>query len=220
MPGPSWGEDDPADAPLIASNIRALLTDLAAAAAARVTPAVTLAHGWHRRIYAGAGSVPRPNYLGTFRGSPDPDLVDYDVHLADGFGRGVAVTPSAGEVAAHLTDLDRALRQAVSLLDNLIPPGSRPTGAELDGVLWLAAQLHGEWVKIHPYANGNGRTARTWANWVALRYGLPPFVRIKPRPDGLLYPNAALHSMGQPPDWQGNHQQTFSLFVDLLRQQP
>lgn len=35
----------------------------------------------------------------------------------------------------------------------------------------LAAVVHGEWVRIHPYANGNGRIAGTWANWVATRYG-------------------------------------------------
>jgi Fic family protein len=34
-----------------------------------------------------------------------------------------------------------------------------------------------------PALNGNGRTARLWANSIALRYGLPPFVRLRPRPD-------------------------------------
>src|SRR5579864_2894997 len=29
----------------------------------------------------------------------------------------------------------------------------------------------------------NGRTARLWANFLALRYGLPPFVTLRPRPD-------------------------------------
>ena len=41
-----------------------------------------------------------------------------------------------------------------------------------------------EWVRIHPFANGNGRTARLWANYVLMRYGLPPVVRLRPRPDG------------------------------------
>jgi hypothetical protein len=39
-------------------------------------------------------------------------------------------------------------------------------------------------VRIHPFANGNGRTARLWANYVLMRYGLPPIVRLRPRPDG------------------------------------
>lgn len=41
-----------------------------------------------------------------------------------------------------------------------------------------------EWVRIHPFANGNGRTARLWANSLALRYGLPPFMSVRPRPGG------------------------------------
>lgn len=49
-----------------------------------------------------------------------------------------------------------------------------------------ARRLHGLWVRIHPFANGNGRTARLWV-WAALRYGLPSFVRTKPRPDATAY---------------------------------
>jgi Fic family protein len=50
-------------------------------------------------------------------------------------------------------------------------------------------------VRIHPFANGNGRTARLWANWTALRYGLPAFVGIKPRPAGDAYALASYASM-------------------------
>ena len=42
---------------------------------------------------------------------------------------------------------------------------------------------HAEWVRIHPFANGNGRTAQLWANNIALRYGVPPFIRLRPRPN-------------------------------------
>jgi hypothetical protein len=59
----------------------------------------------------------------------------------------------------------------------------------------LAANLHGEWVRIHPFANGNGRIARLWVMWVAARYSLPPFIRLKPRPAGLPYEGAAMASM-------------------------
>ena len=37
--------------------------------------------------------------------------------------------------------------------------------------------------RIHPFANGNGRTARLWANSLAMRYGLPPFIGLRPRPN-------------------------------------
>jgi len=49
-------------------------------------------------------------------------------------------------------------------------------------------------VRIHPFANGNGRIARLLANAIALRYGLPPFVQLRPRPNQG-YPDAAEASM-------------------------
>lgn len=47
----------------------------------------------------------------------------------------------------------------------------------------LAAWAHAEWVRIHPLGNGNGRTARIWANALLMRYGVPPVIRLRPRPD-------------------------------------
>ena len=64
-------------------------------------------------------------------------------------------------------------------------------------------------MRIHPFANGNARTARAWANWAALRYGLPPFVRLRPRPEGLAYAAAAHASM------RGEH----ALAIGAFRQQ-
>jgi hypothetical protein len=54
-------------------------------------------------------------------------------------------------------------------------------------------------VRIHPFANGNGRTARLWANFLATRYGLPPFVRLRPRPDDG-YADAGINAMKG--DWK------------------
>lgn len=221
MPGPVWGDDAPADAPVLRRNVRALLARLAADAPSRQEPTVAMAHAWHRTIFTGVSSVPTPHFLGAVRGSAHPDLLAYAVVVGDRFGRVVAQTPPPDEVAGRLADLEGSLRTAVGSLDQQIPVGSTPSGAaQLEAVVTLCAVLHGEWVLLHPYANGNGRTARVWANWAALRYGLPPFVRIKPRPGGLLYPRAAASSMGRPPDWQGDHQLTYSLFLDLLRSRP
>jgi Fic family protein len=124
-------------------------------------------------------------------------------------------------VARHLLHLDSALKNAVGSLDQLIRVAAKPTTAgQLEAVVALAAAVHSRWVCVNPYANGNGRTARVWANWVAFRYGLPPFVRIKSRPDGLLYAQAAARSMGTPPSFRDDATLTYSLFLDLLVQQP
>lgn len=221
MPGPAWGEDAPTDNPVIQANIRTLLADLHRQAPARVSPDVQLAHEWHRTIYRGTTSPPGPHYVGAFRGSAHPDLVDYPVAIGNAYGQILAVTPPPSEVAGHLRALDAAMTSAVGSLDALIPAGARPaTTGELEAVVALAAAVHSRWVCIHPYANGNGRTARVWANWVAMRYGLPPFVRVKPRPDGLLYAQAAARSMGTPPGFHDDSSLTFSVFLDLLAQHP
>lgn len=222
MPGPAWGEHGAGDEAIIAVNVGALLTVALTLALSRVTPTVSLAHHWHRTIYAGVSSVPSSHYLGEPRGSADPDLADYEVGLVDPLtGHLLAQGVPASEVARELAEFETAVRTAVANLDAVIPAGQLPaSSAQLRAVVELAAIVHAEWVRIHPYANGNGRIARTWANWVAMRYGLPPFVRIKPRPDGLLYGLAAQRSMGRPPDFRGDHALTVSVFLDLLRQQP
>jgi excisionase family DNA binding protein len=42
--------------------------------------------------------------------------------------------------------------------------------------LVVAALLHGEFIKIHPFVDGNGRTARLLMNFIAIKYGFPPLV--------------------------------------------
>jgi Fic family protein len=115
----------------------------------------------------------------------------------------------AGEIRDHFQD---TARRATAALDGAIPTGSKPTkDQQLLSVLTLCASLHGEWVRIHPFANGNGRTARLWANWAALRYGLPPFVTVKPRPAGVAYALAAYASM------KHEHQVMTGVFLEMLQ---
>jgi len=221
MPGPNWGEDSPADEKLIAANVSVLLRDLHASAVRRDTPTAGIAQQWHRAIYQGTASPPKPSYLGTFRGGADPDLHDYQVYLVNPAGRILSSGTPPPEVATEVAAFERALQTAVARLDAVIPVGASPADSQqLLAVVELAAVVHGEWIRIHPFANGNGRVARTWANWVAQRYGLPPFVRIKPRPDALLYAQAAHRSMGAPPAPGPDHQLTVQVFLDLLRQVP
>jgi Fic family protein len=78
-------------------------------------------------------------------------------------------------------------------------------------VLTTAALVHAKWVEIHPFANGNGRTARLWANWVPMRYGVPPFVRLRPRPEGLPYATASRQAL-----CEGDHEPTIRLIFRLF----
>jgi fido (protein-threonine AMPylation protein) len=174
---------------------------------------------WHQRIYEGC-SVPARCYVGDFRGDPThPELVDYEVGvgptLPDGWPQGVGVW--ASDLDASLADFEQGVARAFATLDAALPPGQRPADVdELHAVVALTAELHGEWVRLHPFANGNGRTARVWAGVVALRYGLPVFVRLRPRPDDSAYARAARASMGRPPDFRGSHSETVAVFSHLL----
>ena len=219
MAGPGWADDDPVDAARIGGNCQALLTELAAAASQRALPTLADASQWHRRIYDGC-AVPAASYLGNFRGDPaHPDLADYEVGvgalLPDGLPQKVGIW--AADVPAALAGFIAGVHAALDVLDAAIPAGSRPaTVDQLHEVVALIAEVHGEWVRIHPFANGNGRTARVWAAFLALRYGLPVFVTLKPRPDDVAYARAAMRSMGRPPDFNGDHSEAVAVFVHLL----
>lgn len=165
-----------------------------------------MAQEWHRRIFDGV-ELPVPYYAGEVRDDDPlfPELIGYEVLV--GRHRGVA----ASSVPAELELFEKSLRRAAIQLDAVISVGRTPAdNAELRSVLTLCALTHGEWVRIHPFANGNGRTARLWANWCALRYGLPPFVRLRPRPVGDGYRQAAAESM------QGDHRPMIGVFAVLL----
>ncbi|MGH2947331.1 MAG: Fic family protein [Solirubrobacteraceae bacterium] len=206
---PTAWEDPPGSEARIAANAQRVLAGIAATADERLPPSIATAQQWHRDLYDGVAR-PFDYYAGEVRDSDDhfPDLIGYEVKVGSSPG-----VPSR-EVPAALESFERAARTAAVGLDLAIPVGAHPSTLEprqLHGVLTYCAVLHGEWVRIHPFANGNGRTARLWANWAALRYGLPPFVTVKPRPANP-YGAAAMASMG------GDHQVTLAVFDQMLRE--
>ncbi|HEX3869401.1 MAG TPA: Fic family protein [Pirellulales bacterium] len=82
-----------------------------------------------------------------------------------------------------LTTFERTLLSVIARLDTLILIDDDPNSDQLAAILEVCAWAHAEWIRIHPFANGNGRTARFWINSIAMRYNLPPFLRLRPRPD-------------------------------------
>jgi len=207
-PCKAWDVDASESLPRVVANIRDLWPEIEAAALSRPRPALTLALEWHRRIYAGV-AVPEPDYIGHVRDSDPqhPCLIDYEVLVG-----GQPGIP-ARDVPAALDDFLHATSTITDALDAAVDPRTIPVRhREVMAIVRLCAYTHGEWVRIHPFANGNGRTARVWANWLAVRYGLPPFVRIKPKPDDLVFAGAAALSM------RGDHHATEALFTSLLRQ--
>ncbi len=221
MPGPAWDVDDPGDALRIQANATTLTAALKAAALGRAPSQLTDILDWHRTLYLGC-RVPVAGYVGALRGDTSvPDLIGYEVGLGplspDSLPEKVAVW-SPG-VAAQVNTLVTSLNRALSILDTKFAVGQRPsTTADIHELLTLAAELHGEWLRIHPFANGNGRIARTLVTWLMLRYGMPPFLTVKPRPPDAAYLRAGRASMGRPPDFRGDHQVATNVFVHMFSQ--
>jgi hypothetical protein len=135
--------------------------------------------------------------------------------LPDGLTEKVGVW--ASDVDGAVADFVQRLNTALGVLDGAVPAGTHPTTADvLREVVAVSAIAHGEWVRIHPFANGNGRTARLLAGHIALRYGLPLFVTLKSRPADVAYARAAKASMGRPPDFRGDHTEATAVFGHLL----
>jgi len=192
-----------ADSAQLRANLARTLTAALHHARGRRSPTPDLARAWHSEILKDL-RAPNPAYVGAFRG--EPGLEHIGVHVADCWG----VKP--GDVAAAVKKFIGDLGNALAKLDKEIPAGSLPkTDDALEAVLTTAALVHARWIEIHPFANGNGRTARLWANWVLMRYGIPPFVRLRPRPAGDAYANAARRAL-----CDGDYEPTIALFFRLF----
>lgn len=205
MPIP-WNADPVGSDAVIAANARRVILALLHDAPARIPPTVALAQAWHRALYRGI-RVPVPYYIGGIRDSDarSPELIDYEVTV--GGYRGVP----ARDVPDALSRFEHALSAEAAALDALLPLGVLPDASELQRVLDVAAVAHGEWARIHPFANGNGRTARIWVNFIAVRYGLPAFITLKPRLQWYAYAGCAAASM------RGDHGPMARAFETMLR---
>jgi hypothetical protein len=118
----------------------------------------------------------------------------------------------AKQVGAALAEFDRKLAAQLQWLDREITSRhAEPTQDGVQAVIILCAWAHAEWVRIHPLPNGNGRTARLLVNSIAQRYGLPAFMRLRPRP-GTAYAHAAHEAM------EGNWRASIALFLRLYAQ--
>ena len=220
MPSPAWNDDSPEDLAQIGQNATALIRSIANAAHDWSTvPGAAEVLDWHTRLYEGC-DVPVAGYVGRFRGDPTvKELVGYEVGIGrpqpDGWLEKVGVWSE--DLAVQIPTLIGQIQAGIRQLDSALEPGQRPVTSEaVEAVVLLAARVHGEWVRLHPFANGNGRTARIWANFIALRYSFPAFVAVKPRPADAAYARAGQASMGRPPHFIGDVEPTTALFARML----
>ena len=193
---PDWDQDSPR----LRHNLTRILEEIVEESDQRNPPSVETARRWQRLTMEALKTQDR-RYVGAFRG--EPGLERTRVRIGKRWG----VAP--GKVAQELKRFEGKLQTVVAQLDQVLPAGREANADELAAILDVCAWAHAEWVRIHPFANGNGRTARLWANFIALRYGLPPFVRLRPRPDDG-YGDAGARAM------RGNWKPTAAVFRRLL----
>lgn len=193
---PDWDQDSPR----LRENLARILNEIVQAAEGREKPTLETARRWHALSMDGL-DVSDPRFIGAFRG--EQGLENIQVRVGANYG------VDAANVAEELARFEATLHATVTELDTLLPVGRELHADQLAAVVDLCAWVHAEWVRIHPFANGNGRTARLWANSLALRYGLPPFVRLRPRPNEG-YAAAGARAM------QGDWRQTAIVFRRML----
>ena len=167
---PEWDKDSPR----LRVNLGQVLKEIVLAAGLREIPTLEAARRWQSRMMEGL-DVPDLRYVGAFRG--EPGLERTQVRVGASYGA------DSADVSEELARFETKLQALVAELDALLPLSQELDADQLAAVIDLCAWAHSEWVRIHPFANGNGRTARLWANSLAVRYGLPPFIRLRPRPN-------------------------------------
>ena len=167
---PDWD----ADSPILRHNLARVEDSIRADAKARVQPSLAAARAWHVAMMKGL-AVPNPAFVGRFRGETGLEDVGVRVGTLEG------THPDL--VAGELEQFEDRLQRTVAALDGRYPTVDSLDLDGMDAVIELAAWAHSEWVRIHPFGNGNGRSARIWANLLLMRYGMRPVLRLRPRPD-------------------------------------
>ncbi len=194
-----WADWDASSDRLVENLTR--VADAALAAAERRAPvSIATMRQWHDEMMAGL-EIPDPGWAGCFRG----EGAAHDIGVMIGTHRGVA----ADRVTAELAAFEQRPVQVVAVLDETIGSGGADTEDEIGAVIGLCAWTHGEWVRIHPFVNGSGRTARLGVNFLVSRYGLPRFATLRPRPRG---PCGAAAASAMTGDWKA----MIPVFVDML----
>lgn len=176
--------ENPADTAVINANVAQLDATIAATPGSREAFTIDLFREWHRAIHAGVQHVPRPEYIGGFRGEGSVHLRNYGVE----FGMNRATTGRFDgapplTVASHLASFESQMIAALARWDAIMPTLADVSLSRLNTVIEDVAALYATWIRIHPFADGNGRTARVLMNWVMVRYGQPLILPGRPVSD-------------------------------------
>lgn len=178
-----WYEH-PDDTAVINANVAQLDLDIATTRGTREPFTLDVVRDWHRRIHQGTKHVPRAEYIGGFRGEGSIHLLTYTAAFGQDPATGAQFNGAhPATVADHLAAFEQEMVAALAKWDAHIPTLAEATMSRLNVVVEDAASLYATWIRIHPFADGNGRSARVLLNWLMARYGQPLILPGRPVAD-------------------------------------
>lgn len=170
---PSWeGETPPGQADQFRDAVDRCHRDLDNCAKSRIANDESLRR-WHRILFQ--RFVPLAYYAGNFRqDNSQLPCLGIDVHVAGILGEAFPIVP------ARMYALADQLNVSVRLLETRWP--TLDVLSRTRQVALIIATAVGEFIRIHPFIDGNGRISRAFWLWGLLRFGATPQCRIAPRP--------------------------------------
>jgi len=168
---PKWTETDPAyleHLERVASKI------VIQADESHKIPTLSDIERWHRDLYSPVADP--PVRAGKIRCQGKHPALNVPVSIGDKHGCLPAIVPFV------MATYCGKLRQRIQDLDTRI--ASLEDGEDLEEIASLVAWAHGEFARIHPFCDGNGRMSRLIANILLLRYDTPYQLTYRPRPSG------------------------------------
>lgn len=164
-------EYTPAEELALTRNLRALTREVHTGALTHCALEPALLSGFHERLFTGVR-----NHAGRIRGPGQGTR-----RLVYGPNRSLARDDVPGALALAFEEARRSLTS--------LEQSGTEEGYEI-GAVRLAVWLHVEIIRIHPFEDGNGRTARLAMNWLLVRLGLRPIPAEFPRQEYLESLNA------------------------------
>lgn len=169
---PNWEYEDHPNASILAARCAKLLVFLRSGRT-NVDVSIHDTRPFHLDLFLGLTPATCDYYAGHYRGEAFRCLEFYEVEIRTDSRVGVP----ADRVISDLSNLSRhivrsgfaALNLAFQLPDARVPPGDK-----LYYLVTFACRVLEEFLRIHPYANGNGHIARFIIWMILARFGYWP----------------------------------------------
>lgn len=166
---------------------------------------------WHLQLLGHFAPVGFEYYAGNFR-QIDPMRPCLDQPIGVGAPGGPYIMGASPSTVPRLMEhITRIYKEEICKLETEWP---NLTDSQRVGRLSMALATYvGQFIKIHPFINGNGRVSRLIWRWGVLRYNVPSQVDVIPRP-------APPYSSIMDAAMRGNYSPLVDFIIDHLVQEP